>query len=190
MLHFWPIGLTSAAESYVSIKRIEEFLLLPEGKSSRDYKKSTNQLLPMLKQKLNNKNDSGKEQFNIAFVSDDATEIQKNVNKITIRSNTDNIQKGVTMKNVTAKWNKELEGLRNGLENIDLQIGVQPLCAIVGTVGSGKSTVLQTILGELEIDKGELMVNGVVSYAAQEPWLFEGTVRQNILFTEIYDEKR
>lgn len=64
------------------------------------------------------------------------------------------------------------------------------MCAIIGTVGSGKSTILQTILGELPLDNGHMMVNGSISYASQEPWLFEGTVRQNILFTGEYNEKR
>lgn len=57
-------------------------------------------------------------------------------------------------------------------------------------VGSGKSTLLQVILGELELDEGSLIVNGSVSYAPQEPWLFEGTIRQNILFVSEYNEKR
>lgn len=33
MLHFWPLALTSVAEAYISVKRIEEFLLLPESKT-------------------------------------------------------------------------------------------------------------------------------------------------------------
>lgn len=64
------------------------------------------------------------------------------------------------------------------------------MCTLIGTVGSGKSTILQVILGELPLDSGHLLVNGTISYASQEPWLFEGTVRQNILFTEKFDEKR
>lgn len=73
-----------------------------------------------------------------------------------------------------------------------MTLDVQPgkLCAIVGVVGSGKSTLLQVILGELELDEGSLLVNGSVSYAPQEPWLFEGTIRQNILFVSDYNEKR
>lgn len=62
--------------------------------------------------------------------------------------------------------------------------------AIVGPVGSSKTTLLQTILGELDLDDGFLTVNGSVSYASQEPWIFEGTIKQNILFTETYDEDR
>lgn len=64
------------------------------------------------------------------------------------------------------------------------------LYTIVGPVGSSKSTLLQTILGELDLDDGSLTVNGTVCYAAQEPWIFEGSIKQNILFTEIYDEDR
>lgn len=75
-----------------------------------------------------------------------------------------------------------------GLQNITMKIG--SMCTLIGTVGSGKSTILQVILGELPLDSGHLLVNGTISYASQEPWLFEGTVRQNILFTEKFDEKR
>lgn len=57
-------------------------------------------------------------------------------------------------------------------------------------MGSGKTTLLQVILGELELDNGQVYIDGVLSYAAQEPWLFEGSIRQNILFIENYDEER
>lgn len=77
-----------------------------------------------------------------------------------------------------------------GIENIDLNVVAGRLCSIVGIVGSGKSTILQVILGELELDSGSVTINGTVSYASQEPWLFEGTIRQNILFVEPYDEQR
>lgn len=64
------------------------------------------------------------------------------------------------------------------------------LCAVVGPVGSGKSTLLQVILGELELDEGRLEISGDISYAPQEPWLFEGSVKNNIVFVEDFNEKR
>lgn len=78
----------------------------------------------------------------------------------------------------------------SGIDNVTLDIQSGQLCAIVGVVGSGKSTLLHTILGEVELDEGSLIVNGSISYAPQEPWLFEGTIRQNILFNSDYNEKR
>lgn len=77
-----------------------------------------------------------------------------------------------------------------GIKNIDLNIEVGRLCSIVGIVGSGKSTLFQVILGELELDSGSVTINGTVSYASQEPWLFEGTIRQNIVFIEKFVEER
>lgn len=50
--------------------------------------------------------------------------------------------------------------------------------------------MLHLLLGEMPISDGNLVVNGSVSYASQEPWLFTGTVRHNILFGQPYDQKR
>lgn len=56
------------------------------------------------------------------------------------------------------------------------------MVAIVGQVGSGKSVLFNTIIGEILLKSGSVKVNGVVSYYSQTPWLFEATIRQNILF--------
>lgn len=49
---------------------------------------------------------------------------------------------------------------------------------------------MHAILGELPLKGGSIKVNGTVSYASQEPWLFAGSVRQNILFGSPYDRDR
>lgn len=49
---------------------------------------------------------------------------------------------------------------------------------------------MQLLLGELPVKSGNVIINGSVSYAAQKPWLFTGTVRANILFGQVYDKKR
>lgn len=77
-----------------------------------------------------------------------------------------------------------------GIRDITLTVEKGSLCAVVGLVGSGKSTLLQVILGELELDEGRLEISGDISYAPQEPWLFEGSVKNNIVFIEDYNEKR
>lgn len=73
-----------------------------------------------------------------------------------------------------------------------MSVSIEPnvLCAIIGPVGAGKSTLLQVMLGELQLDDGFIHVNGRISYASQQPWLFEGSIKQNIVFVEPWDEKR
>lgn len=51
-------------------------------------------------------------------------------------------------------------------------------------------SLIQAILGELPAESGSIVVNGTISFASQEPWLFTGTVRQNILFGSPMSKKR
>ncbi|XP_014216231.1 probable multidrug resistance-associated protein lethal(2)03659 [Copidosoma floridanum] len=78
------------------------------------------------------------------------------------------------------------------LENVSLRIPRSggSLTLVVGPVGSGKTSLLLLLLGELRTTSGELGVHGRVSYAPQEPWIFAGSFKQNILFGRPLDEAR
>ncbi|XP_060647055.1 ATP-binding cassette sub-family C member 4-like [Drosophila nasuta] len=97
-------------------------------------------------------------------------------------------KQSIILQDVTASWDKEKP--QHTLKHMNLKIGHGQLCAIIGPVGSGKSSLLQLLLGELPIIDGRVIIQDELSYAAQEPWLFTGTVRNNILFGEIYDPQR
>ncbi|XP_076884825.1 ABC transporter C family member 4-like [Bidens hawaiensis] len=64
--------------------------------------------------------------------------------------------------------------------NIDIKKG--QLAAIVGTVGSGKSSLLAAILGEMHKISGKVRVCGSTAYVAQSAWIQNGTIQDNILF--------
>ena len=77
------------------------------------------------------------------------------------------------------------------LKDISFEVIPGKLTAIIGPVGSGKSSVLLSILKELPISpSGTLEINGTVVYSSQEAWIFSGTVRDNILFGREFDRKR
>lgn len=97
---------------------------------------------------------------------------------------------GICLKNATATWNAD--GIEStAITSFNMEINKRPsLTAIIGQVGSGKSSLLEVILGEVPLTAGSARVTGKVSYAAQQPWIFEGTIRANILFTETYDAGR
>ena len=53
-----------------------------------------------------------------------------------------------------------------------------------------QSSLLNLILGEIPITSGIIEKNGSVSYAPQDPWVFSGSVKQNIIFGQPFDEDR
>ncbi|KAJ7955107.1 ABC transporter [Quillaja saponaria] len=68
------------------------------------------------------------------------------------------------------------------LKVLSLEIKKGDLAAVVGTVGSGKSSLLASILGEMHNISGKVRVCGTVAYVAQTSWIQNATIQENILF--------
>ena len=75
------------------------------------------------------------------------------------------------------------------LSDITIEKGI--FVGVTGPVGSGKSSLLSAILGEMKLTSGQININdSSLSYAAQSPWIFADTFRNNILLNRPYDEQR
>jgi len=72
------------------------------------------------------------------------------------------------------------------IANLDLELKRGSMNAIVGTVGGGKSSLLLAFTGEMPSTTGHLAFSGQVAYAEQEPTIFPGLLRDNILFGRGY----
>ncbi|CAK7348296.1 unnamed protein product [Dovyalis caffra] len=86
----------------------------------------------------------------------------------------------VEVKDGVFSWDDEAED--EVLKNINLEIKKGEVAAIVGTVGSGKSSLLASILGEMHKLSGKVRVCGTTAYVAQTSWIQNGTIEENILF--------
>lgn len=93
----------------------------------------------------------------------------------------------IEIRSLNACWTDDK---RKTLEKIDVNVKKGNLLAIIGPVGAGKSSIFQVLLGELPIESGTVDIRGSISYGSQEPWLFPGSVRNNILFGQEFDRKR
>nr|XP_056718111.1 ATP-binding cassette sub-family C member 4 [Euleptes europaea] len=92
------------------------------------------------------------------------------------------------VQDLTCYWNKTLE--LPTLQNISFSVRRGELLVVVGPVGAGKSSVLSAILGELATSKGFIDARGKIAYVSQQPWVFSGTVRDNILFGKAYEKEK
>ena len=84
------------------------------------------------------------------------------------------------------KWNASDE--EPYLKSIDVQIKEKSLVAVVGTVGSGKSSLISAILGEMQLVDGNIALHGSLGYCAQQAWIQNATIRDNILFHKKFEE--
>lgn len=69
------------------------------------------------------------------------------------------------------------------LKDITFSANKGQLTCIVGAVGAGKSLLIKSVLGQLPVTKArKVAVTGSVAYAAQDPWIMNATIKENILF--------
>ncbi|XP_017461904.1 PREDICTED: multidrug resistance-associated protein 1-like, partial [Rhagoletis zephyria] len=73
------------------------------------------------------------------------------------------------------------------LKDINFAVPHGSLVAIVGTVGSGKSSLLSGILGDMEKIKGNVNVNGRIAYVPQQAWIQNASLKANVVFTSNFE---
>ncbi|XP_077258463.1 multidrug-Resistance like Protein 1 isoform X7 [Temnothorax americanus] len=78
-------------------------------------------------------------------------------------------------------WDSE-EIERPILRNINFHVEQGQLVAIVGTVGSGKSSLLSALLGEMNKLSGKVNTKGSIAYVSQQAWIQNATLQDNVLF--------
>ena len=137
-----PIGWANLSEALISLKRINNFLMLEEFKD-------------------------------MSTVSCDA-ELDKNV--------------AIQIKNCNFYWDSSVvnQQIPPNLKDISFTIYKNSLTAIVGRVGSGKSSLISAILGEMYQANGSRYISsGKVAYCSQEHWIQNVSLIENVLFDPI-----
>ena len=169
-------GLLESYEAYASLGRIEEFLLLENPPSigldhTADGQRS-NTTGRLLNSKRNGPSDHEKNQ------------------DVSVRDKVENLKEPMTL-HVTRLTKKQIKRKDEFiLHDIAFTAESGTLTVITGPVGSGKSTLLSAIAGEIPLTGGTISCKGTLVYVPQIAWIFSGTIRENVLFGEPYDESK
>ncbi|TMW55721.1 hypothetical protein Poli38472_010603 [Pythium oligandrum] len=84
-------------------------------------------------------------------------------------------------------WNTSIS--RPILQDINISIQPGSLTIVVGAVGSGKSSLINALLGEMYRVRGTTDMRGSIAYASQQAWIQHCTIRDNVLFGEPFDQQ-
>jgi ATP-binding cassette subfamily C (CFTR/MRP) protein 4 len=199
------LGVMGVSEVYVSISRIQRFLEFPEKPSSEGQPEGTGDGQSGDGIAISMKNADC--YWNFVQAQPGVTTYIKPSQARSVSSATskDYGERAAT-DDAASAGNSSEAGLTPALSNISLELRKGQLTCVIGTVGSGKSALLQAIVGELPVFQGsisrqcnkndskrgktkdEIQAKESISYASQDTWIMDGTVRENVTMGLAFDQ--
>uniref|UniRef100_A0A3Q1HQ97 Uncharacterized protein n=1 Tax=Anabas testudineus TaxID=64144 RepID=A0A3Q1HQ97_ANATE len=76
------------------------------------------------------------------------------------------------------------------LNNISFTLPKGNLLGVCGNVGSGKTSLISSILEQMHLKQGSITADGTFAYVSQQAWIFHGSVQENILMGEPFDQAK
>ncbi|XP_026329931.1 ATP-binding cassette sub-family C member Sur-like isoform X2 [Hyposmocoma kahamanoa] len=188
-----PVTVLMVIQATVSTKRIRAFLELPESNNVYEdnedvceHKKTSDRFNDAFVENVPDDNfgwqDDSKDEAGDGECEDQFSDEENSL----LVANQEYL---IRFRNAAFTWGMKSDAL---LEIEDLDIPAGKLIMVVGSTGSGKSSLLSAILGEMYLERGDVIFNGHCStwYAGQPPWLLEGSVRDNIVMDSAWCQRR
>ncbi|RZF42694.1 hypothetical protein LSTR_LSTR001489 [Laodelphax striatellus] len=188
-LFILPIAVPIILSAIISTKRLETFLNLPE----------VAQVIPSVKTDISRgvssdttATDEPKQRKDSSFGLVDITEAEEEEDEEEEGEETKRVEPScdaVTVDRAVFSHTKEHE---EAIRVDRVTIAKGKLTAVVGKVGSGKTSFLLALLGEMNCISGSVSWdrNCTIAYVSQKPWLINASLRANILFGRVYRERR
>ncbi|KAL9643005.1 hypothetical protein ABK040_010696 [Willaertia magna] len=183
---YFPLAMAILTHAKVSLKRIQDFLMLEELEEKENDLFNSSEFSV----EINDGNFIWAEE--VKEEERNSTK-EKNEKKDVVKEKKE--EKGVLRlvdesENQEEVTNEESTKKLFKLEDINLSVKKGDLVMVVGLVGSGKSSLLSSILGEMKLTNGNLSLNGTVAYVSQQAWIRNTTIRENITFGLPFDEQK
>ncbi|GBB94362.1 hypothetical protein RclHR1_02340019 [Rhizophagus clarus] len=200
-----PMVIASLTDASVSLKRIQELLLAEQLDSLPKINPDSDSALKVVdgefiwesappEKLLNDKQKKNKKKQK---KSKESTKVENNEKNHLKEVNDKKVNENMKENNNNEETSDSAEQIENStstpysqLRNINLSIPRGSLVAVVGSVGSGKSSLLSALVGEMKKVHGEIEFGGSVGYCPQSAWIQNATLRDNITFGMPFDEEK
>ena len=189
-LNFLPMVIGQAIDAYSSINRIQEFLLAEEVQDEVEWDYETKDAVVLKnadftweRTPTQDPDDTPGKPPHSPKQTKEAAKAQKKAQKAKAKHNEDD-QAAASSPDTSSTVEEEEEPFK--LRGIDLTIGRNELLAVIGTVGSGKSSLLAALAGDMRRTNGELIMGASRAFCPQYAWIQNATVKENIVFGKEY----
>jgi ATP-binding cassette subfamily C (CFTR/MRP) protein 4 len=175
------LGVMGVSEVYVSIRRIQAFLEFPELPITSSGQQAKEDEQNELQEKvMNDVDDASPSEMTTALSLSNVNCYWNDVRNVSLKNDISppSFDRSHT---TTPDEDSVTVDLISALSDVSIDFKRGELSCIIGTVGCGKSALIQTLVGELPVHDGTLKRDyESLAYASQDPWIMDGTVQENV----------
>jgi ATP-binding cassette subfamily C (CFTR/MRP) protein 1 len=186
-LNFLPLVIGQVIDANASVKRIQEFLLAEEAEETAtwDYNAKDAVVIKNADFTWERHPTQDKEDAPVKMDGPAKNAVKEKKDKRASVQSKENGSGTATPSDVTVvEEEKPFE-----IKDIDLTFGRNELVAIIGSVGSGKSSLLAALAGDMRKTNGEVVIGASRAFCPQYAWIQNASVRENIIFGKDFDQK-
>jgi ATP-binding cassette subfamily C (CFTR/MRP) protein 1 len=186
-LNFLPLVIGQVIDANASVKRIQEFLLAEEAEETAtwDYNAKDAVVIKNADFTWERHPTQDKEDAPVKMGGPAKNAVKEKKDKRASVQSKENGSGTATPSDITVvEEEKPFE-----IKDIDLTFGRNELVAIIGSVGSGKSSLLAALAGDMRKTNGEVVIGASRAFCPQYAWIQNASVRENIIFGQEFDQK-
>uniref|UniRef100_A0A096LRT4 ATP binding cassette subfamily C member 12 n=1 Tax=Poecilia formosa TaxID=48698 RepID=A0A096LRT4_POEFO len=176
-----PLCVKALAEAAVSLKRLRKILLVQNPEPYLEQRKDNNTAVEMRNATLSwTKTASGP----------DLPNPQNGQVKDHKQDETGQSESLPTLKNISFTLPKVCSKSGRATKGLCFCFLKGNLLGVCGNVGSGKTSLISSILEQMHLLRGSITADGTFAYVSQQAWIFHGTVQENILMGEAFNQAK
>ena len=190
-LNFLPLVIGQVIDANASVKRIQEFLLAEEAEEDAEWDYNAKDAVVLKDAEFTwerhptTENDEDKSGGPGKKPRKDKT--KKKDKRASVQSEKESEKGNGAASPADSAESPKVDEQPFHLEKLDLAIGRKELLAVIGSVGSGKSSLLAALAGDMRKTKGHVTMGASRAFCPQYAWIQNASVRENIVFGKDYN---
>ncbi|KAF2280888.1 P-loop containing nucleoside triphosphate hydrolase protein [Westerdykella ornata] len=185
-LNFLPLVIGQVIDANASIKRIQEFLLAEEAEETAEWDYDAKDAVVLKDADFTWERHPTQDKEDVEGVGNEQRVGKEKAKKKSKRSHkrTGSGADSPSTPDSPTEDEKPFE-----LKDLNISIGRKELVALIGSVGSGKSSLLGALAGDMRKTQGHVTIGASRAFCPQYAWIQNATVRENIVFGKEFDQK-